>query len=144
MVRIRRCTNTATIDYRMSVHNNLDQMYLPPIKQHARDRWRDRTSADRPLEAAWRAAKPVEAPAARCAYARLYERSDALMLVRNGWLRTVLINDGRLEKDGLLMCEACDDLIDPISDDECPWCGKSQPAVQECGQITVVHGGERR
>lgn len=128
---------------KMSIHNNFDQTYCPPIKPHARERWQERTSADRPLEAAWRAAKPVEAPAARCAYARLYEPSDVLMLVRAGWLRTVLINDGRLERKGLVMCEGCDDLVDPISDEECPWCGNPQPAVQKCGRITVVRGDEQ-
>lgn len=128
----------------MSVSNNLDQTHLPPIKPHARDRWNERTPADRPLEVAWRHAKPVEAPAARCSYARLYERYDALMLVRDGWLRTVLNNDGRLEMDGLVMCEACDDLVDPITETECPGCGEPQPAVQTCGQITVKRGGDRR
>jgi hypothetical protein len=126
----------------MSNHNNLDQMYLPPIKQHARNRWHERFPIDRPIEAAWRAGKPVDAPAARCEHARLYEPVDALMLVRDGWLRTVLVNDGRLSTTGLVMCEACDDLIDPITDTRCPTCGELQPAVQTCGQVTVVHGGE--
>lgn len=128
----------------MSVRSNLDQTHLPTIKPHARDRWQERTPADRPLENAWCKAKPVEAPAAWCTYARLYEPYDALMLVRDGYLRTVLRNDGRLEKDGLVMCEACDDLVDPISDDECPWCGTVQPTVRKCGAITVVRGGEQR
>lgn len=125
----------------MSVHQNLDQMHLPPIRAHAHHRWNERTPADRPLEIAWRQAKPVDAPAAECSYARLYEPYDALMLVRMGWLRTVVINDGRLEKDGLLMCDACDDLVDPISDTCCPWCGEPLPAVRTCGPITVIHGG---
>ncbi len=129
----------------MSVHNkNLDQMHLPPITSHAHERWHERTPADRPLEVAWRQATPVEAPAARCSYARLYERYDALMLVRDGWLRTVLHNDGRLRMDGLVMCDACDDLVDPITDIECPGCGAPQPAVLVCGQKTVVRGGGSR
>ena len=128
----------------MSARNHYDQTYVPPIKQHARDRWQERTPADRPLVVAWRAAKPVEAPAARCSAARLYEPFDALMLVRDGWLRTVLVNDGRLQTDGLVMCDRCDDLIDPITDTECPWCGEPQPRSQTCGAITVVRGGEQR
>lgn len=128
----------------MSVGNTLDQTNVPPIKQHARERWHQRTPADRPLAIAWQQAKTVEAPAAQCSDARLYEPYDALLLVRDGWLRTVLINDGRLRNPGLVMCEACDDLVDPISDTECPWCGEPQPAEQVCGQITVVHGGTQR
>ncbi|WP_418284836.1 hypothetical protein [Halorubrum sp. DTA46] len=128
----------------MSSYTNLDQTYLPPIKQHARDRWHERFPTDRPLEAAWRTAKPVDAPAARCSHARLYEPVDALMLVRDGWLRTVLINDGRLATTGLVMCEACDDLVDPITDTRCPTCGEPQPAVQTCGQVTVIRGGGHR
>ena len=128
----------------MSARNNLEQTYVPPIKEHARARWHERTPADRPLEAAWRAGKPVSAPAARCSDARLYEPYNALMVVRNGWLRTVLVNDGRLDKDGLVMCKACDDLVDPISDSECPWCGEPQPRTRTCGAITVVRGGETR
>ena len=128
----------------MSVHTNLDQTYLPLIKQHARDRWHERTPADQPLASAWFSATPVTAPAARCSHARLYEPTDALMLVRDGWLRTVLINDGRLQKDGLAMCEACDDLVDPITDTQCPSCGHSLPDIQTCGQVTVVRGGENR
>jgi rubrerythrin len=128
----------------MSTHSNLDQTYLPPIKDHARKRWHDRFNTDRPLEAAWRTAKPVEAPAARCSHARLFEQQDALMLVRDGWLRTVLINDGRLSAPGLVMCEECDDLVDPISDKQCPSCGVDQPAVQSRGRITVVRRGDDR
>lgn len=128
----------------MSIHSNLDQTYLPPIKQHARDRWHERTPADRRLEDAWRVAKPVDAPAARCSHARLYEPTDALMLVRDGWLRTVLINDGRLQTNGLVMCESCDDLVDPITDTHCPSCGDQQPAVQTCGQVTVIRGSENK
>jgi hypothetical protein len=63
------------------------------------------------------------------------------MLVRDGWLRTVLINDGRLQHSGLVMCDACDDLIDPITHRRCPTCGNPQPAEQTSGQITVVQGG---
>jgi len=89
----------------MSEHTNLDQTYLPLIKQHARDRWHERTpqtgrSKKRGASTieAWRIATPVDAPAAECSHARLYEPTDALMLVREGWLRTVLNNDGRLQK----------------------------------------------
>lgn len=128
----------------MPVRNNLDQTFVPPIKPHAHDRWHQRTPADRPLEVAWRAAKPVDAPAAECSAARLYEPYDALMLIRDGWLRTVLINDGRLNNAGLVMCSACDDLVDPVTDTECPWCGEAQPRTQTCGAITIVHGGESR
>ena len=128
----------------MSEHTNLDQTYLPLIKQHARDRWHERTPADRPIEEAWRIATPVDAPAAECSHARLYEPTYALMLVREGWLRTVLNNDGRLQKTGLVMCDNCDDLVDPIIDTRCPSCGNPQPAVQTCGQVTVIHGGENR
>lgn len=128
----------------MSAVHNLDQMYLPKINDHARERWHQRTPADRPLENAWYAAKHVEAPAANCDHARLYEPDDALLIVRAGCLRTVLINDGRLQRDGLVMCEVCDDLVDPITDAECPWCGERQPAEQTCGRITVVRGGDRR
>jgi len=46
----------------MSVHTNLDQTYLPLIKQHARDRWHERTPADQPLASAWFSATPVDAP----------------------------------------------------------------------------------
>lgn len=40
--------------------------------------------------------------------------------------------------------DVCDDLVDPVSETECPGCGEPQPAEQECGQITVVRGGEQR
>jgi hypothetical protein len=125
----------------MSVHNNLEQTHVPRIKDHARTRWAQRTPADRPLEIAWRQAKPVDAPAADCEYARLYEPYNALLIVRGGRLWSVLINDGRLEKDGLVLCDECDDLVDPLTDDECPWCGASQPSVQTHGRVTVVRGG---
>jgi len=61
----------------MSVQPNLDQTYLPLIKQHARDRWHERTPAHQPLASAWFSATPVDAPAARCSHARLYEPTDA-------------------------------------------------------------------
>jgi RNA polymerase subunit RPABC4/transcription elongation factor Spt4 len=128
----------------MSAHTTLDQTYLPLIKQHARDRWHERTPGNQPLASAWFSATPVDAPAAKCSHARLYEPTDALMLVRDGWLRTVLINDGRLQHSGLVMCDNCDDLVDPITHTRCPTCGSPQPAVQTCGQVTVVHGGENR
>ncbi|WP_152422408.1 hypothetical protein [Halorubrum californiense] len=128
----------------MSVHTNLDQTYLPLIKQHARDRWHERTPADRSIEEAWRVATPVDAPAAECSHARLHEPTDALLLVRDGWLRTVLNNDGRLQKAGFVMCDSCDDLVDPITDTCCPSCGDPQPTVQTSGQITIIHGGENR
>lgn len=128
----------------MSVNTNLDQSYLPPITDHAHARWQERTPADRPLEVAWRQATPVEAPAAGCDHARLYEPYDALLVVRAGWLRTVLHNDGRLETAGLVLCGACDDLVDPITDECCPWCDEPLPAVQQCGAITVVRGGGQR
>ncbi|NHN41830.1 hypothetical protein G9C85_09330 [Halorubellus sp. JP-L1] len=130
----------------MSVNQqqNLDQSHLPRIKPHARTRWAERTPADRPLEVAWRQAQPVDAPAARCSYARLYQPYDALFIVRDGWLRTVLHNDGRLEKDGLVLCTTCDDLIDPIMHDTCPTCDAEQPASQTSGRITITRrGGDR-
>lgn len=126
----------------MSAHSNHHQTHLPPIKQHARDRWHERTPADQPLSSAWFSATPVDAPAAECSHARLYHPTDALMLVRDGWLRTVLINDGRLQYSGLVMCDACDDLIDPITHTDCPTCGYSQSTVQTCGQITVIYRGD--
>jgi len=128
----------------MSVDNITAQTHRPVITDHARTRWEERTPADRPLEVAWRQAKPVEAPAARCTGARLYEPYDALMIVRDGSLRSVLINDGRLDTTGLVLCEACDDLIDPIGDPTCPWCGHTQPSEQTHGAITLVREGEQR
>lgn len=128
----------------MSVCNTLDQTKVPPITQHAYERWNQRTPADRPLEVAWRQATPVDAPAAECSDVRLYEPFNALLLVRDGRLRTVLNNDGRLTNPWVVMCDACDDLVDPISETECPGCGEPQPAEQVCGQITVVRGGEQR
>jgi len=128
----------------MSTTDNLDQTYLPPIKQHARERWHERFCTDEPLDAAWFTATPVDAPAARCSHARLHQPTDALMLVRDGWLRTVLVNDGRIQQNGLVMCDACDDLVDPITHEECPSCGASQPAVQTYGRATLIRGGENR
>lgn len=128
----------------MNQYATHEQTHLPTITPHARERWHERTPADRPLEVAWNQAEAVDAPAARCSDVRLYQPYNALLIVRDGRLRTVLINDGRLADAPFVLCDTCDDLVDPVSDDRCPSCGEPHPAVMEVGQITIVRGGERR
>lgn len=66
---------------------------------------------------------PVEAPGVAGTRVRLYPPYDVVLVVRRGMLRTVLYNDGRLAAPGLHECETCGDLVDPVADASCPWCG---------------------
>jgi len=129
----------------MFAHYTHDQSYVPPINRpHAPDMWQDRTPAEVSLEAAWRVAIPVHAPECNASHTRLYAPYDALFVVRGGVLRTVLNNDGRIDTEGLATCAGCDELVDPLRDDECPWCDSPLPAQQVTGGVTLVKGGDDR
>lgn len=129
----------------MFAHYTHDQSYVPPIKRpHAPTQWQKRTPAEISLEAAWRAAIPVRAPKCNASFTRLYAPYDVLLVVRDGWLRTALPNDGRINTEGLATCASCEELVDPLRDDECPWCDTPLPARQATGGVTLVKGGDDR
>jgi hypothetical protein len=109
------------------------------IHPHAQDRWAERTPAEEPLSAAWEASVPVQVPAANATETRLYAPYDALLVYRHGLLRTVLLNDGRLECPGLDTCAACENLMDPIEDETCRWCGATT-RTQGHGGVTLTRG----
>ena len=112
-----------------------------PIIPHAYDRWSERTPAEVSLEAAWEAAVSVEAPEADATEARLYPPYNALLVVRDGKLRTVLHNDGRIECSGLGTCDACGKLIDPLAGATCPWCGGETSSERTLGRVTLTRRG---
>lgn len=126
----------------MSTNTTHAQSHVPPITEHARERWDERFDHDRPLAVAWRQACSVEAPAAWSDDARVYEPENALLLVHDGWLRTVLYNDGRLTGAGFTICEECGCPVNPIADAVCPACDAPQPSERVCGNITVCRGGD--
>lgn len=125
----------------MSAHTNFDQTYLPQIKQHARDRWHERTPVDRSIEEAWFIAIPVEAPEADYDHARLYKPTNILLIVRDEWLRTVLNNDGRIQAP---RCDNCDELVESVTSSRCSSCGEPQSLVQTPGRPTITRDGENR
>lgn len=92
------------------------------IHPHARDRWAERTPAEKPLTAAWAESLRVRAPAADADVVRLYAPYNALLILRDGTLRTVLHNDGRINCAALGVCASCENLVDPIEDNMCRWC----------------------
>lgn len=128
----------------MTIHNTQRQSYVPPINRpHAPDQWRTRTPAEISIEEAWKVAIPVNAPECNAQDVRLYAPYDALLLVRGGLLRTVLVSDHRTDLSGLLPCPECDDLVDPLQADTCPWCD-SQMEQLKCGNISLTIEGEFR
>ncbi|MBB6090852.1 hypothetical protein [Halobacterium salinarum] len=128
----------------MSVHYTHQQSYVPPINRpHAPEQWRKRTPAEIDIEAAWKLAIPVRAPECNAQDVRLYAPYDALLLVRGGLLRTALLSDHRTDLAGLFPCPSCDDLVDPIRSDCCPWCDAVLEDVAR-SSIRVTKGGGQR
>jgi|APHM01.1.fsa_nt_gi hypothetical protein len=109
------------------------------IPSHAQDRWTQRTPAEKPLTVAWTESIRVCAPAANADVARLYAPYDALLVLRDGTLRTVLTNDGRINCSALGVCASCKNLIDPIADTTCRWCD-SRVQTGAHGQVKVTRG----
>jgi len=109
------------------------------IHPHAEDRWAERTPAEKPLSEAWAASVRVQAPAADADEARLYAPYNALLVSRCGVLRTVLHNDGRVECTALGTCSSCENVIDPIGDETCRWCG-AETQTQGRGRAAVTRG----
>jgi len=126
----------------MPVHYTHQQSYVPPINRpHAPKRWCERTPAEVSIEEAWKVAIPVSAPECQAQDVRLYAPYGMLLLVRGGLLRTALVSDHRTDLSGLLPCPECDDLVDPLRSDACPWCEATLEQLK-CGQVTVSLGGE--
>lgn len=80
------------------------------------------------------------APAPLLAGGNSCARYNALLAVKQGILTTVLDNDGRLEDPGLAECETCGDLVDPVEDDACPWCGEVCTTEARPGRVTITRG----
>lgn len=128
----------------MSVHYTHEQSYVPTInKPHAIDQWNDRTPAEIPLIDAWRKSIPVAAPECDAETVRYYAPYDALLIVRAGVLRTVLISDNRTDFSGLSPCESCGELVDPLRADECPWCEATLEVGNVPGGVVLRRGGDR-
>jgi len=127
-------------------HYTHDQSYVPPINRpHAVEKWEARTPAEIPLEEGWKAAIPVRAPECNATFTRLYAPYNVLFVVRDGLLRTTLINDGRIDLEGLSVCPECDDLYDPLrASGTCPWCDATLPSQRTTGGVTLIAGGEQR
>jgi len=130
----------------MFAHYTHDESYVPPINRpHAPDMWEERTPAEISLVEGWKEAIPVHAPECNASYTRLYAPYDILFVVRDGFLRTELNNDGRIDLEGLSACPSCEDLIDPLrAEGTCPWCDTPLPNTQQTGGVTLVSGGEQR
>lgn len=109
------------------------------IHPHAKDRWAERTPAEEPLSEAWAASVCVRAPAAHADETRLYAPYNALLVYRQGMLRTVLHNDGRVECAALGTCSTCENVIDPIADETCRWCG-AETQTEGRGRVVVTRG----
>ena len=109
------------------------------IHPHAEDRWTERTPAEEPLSAAWARSVRIQAPAADADEVRLYAPYSALLVYRQGMLRTVLNNDGRISCPALGTCSSCENLIDPVVDDTCRWCD-AEIETQGHGRATVTRG----
>lgn len=128
----------------MSAHYTHQRSYVPPINHpHAPEQWRKRTPADISIEEAWKVAIPVNAPECDAQDVRLYAPYNALLLVRGGLLRTALVSDYRTDLSGLGPCPECDDLVDPLRSDTCPWCNSPLEKL-ECGPIRIDMGGKSR
>ncbi len=106
---------------------------------HAEDRWTERTPAEKPLMAAWAESIHVRAPAADADVVRLYAPYNTLLVLRDGTLRTVLHNDGRIDCSALGVCASCENVIDPIEDKTCRWCD-SKVQTGGHGQVKVTRG----
>ena len=129
----------------MSVHYTYDQSYVPPINYpHAYKRWSERTPAEVSIKVAWMCAIPVEAPECDAQDVRLYAPYDALLIVRGGVLRTALLSDYRTDLSGLTPCSKCNDLIDPLRSETCPWCDTVVGGCLESGRIAINLGGDRQ
>jgi hypothetical protein len=116
------------------------QNQVAPILPHAEERWEDRTDAPCPLREAWQQGLRVNAPEVDGEEARLYSPLDALIVKRDGVMRTVLNADyRRLDANGYIQCESCDHLADPL-DGECRWCGSSLGGGG--GGIVIRQGGQ--
>lgn len=127
----------------MSLPNTQHQSYAPPINYpHAYKRWSERTPAEVSIEEAWIRAIPVEAPECDAQDVRLYAPYDALLVVRGGVLRTVLLSDDRTDLSGLTPCSKCDDLIDPLRSEICPWCDTEVSGCLKSGEIAIDLGGD--
>lgn len=109
------------------------------ISGHAEERWAERTAAEEPLSAAWEQSVPIQAPDADADECRLYAPYDALLVSRRGVLRTVLHNDGRVQTATLGCCSSCDNLLDPLADETCRWCG-AETETHGHGQVTITRG----
>lgn len=110
------------------------------ISEHAREQWAARMQTDISLKTAWEQSVAVEAPEADSTAARLYPPCNALLVVKHATVTTVLHNDGRLNTPGLIECPACDDLVDPVDDDTCPWCGEDCTEPTRPGCVTLTRG----
>jgi hypothetical protein len=120
----------------------------PPTEQpttitgHARCRWATRTPISDPvaLRRAWSKGLDVEAPEVNGEAVRLYPPHDLLLVKRDGVLRTVLNADySRLDATGYAKCSGCGCLDDPLTGDECSWCGAS---LDLPGGITISRRGD--
>jgi hypothetical protein len=111
------------------------------ISSHAQNRWTDRTQAEISVKEAWEQSVPVEAPEADSTATRLYPPYNALLVVKHATMTTVLSNDGRLDTSGLIDCPSCGDLVDPVDDDTCPWCGAECVEEVRPGCVTLTQGG---
>jgi hypothetical protein len=110
------------------------------ISEHAQEQWAARTPAEISLKTAWERSVAVEAPEADSTAARLYPPYDALLLVQHATMATVLNNDGRLNTSGLIECPSCEDWVDPVEDDDCPWCGEDCTGSARPGSVTLTRG----
>jgi hypothetical protein len=111
------------------------------LSEHAQDQWATRTPAELSLKSAWEQSVSVVAPEADSTAARLYPPYNALLVVKHATVTTVLNNDGRLDTSGLIECPSCDDWVDPVDHDACPWCGAECDEAARPGRITVSRGG---
>jgi len=127
----------------MSVHYTHRQSYVPPINRpHAVDRWHERTPAEVSLTEAWKAAVPVGAPETTADDVRLYAPYEMLLIVRAGLLRTELHRDHRTDLSGLLPCPECGDIVDPVLDEQCPWCDATLDRLCD-GRVRISREGSR-
>lgn len=109
------------------------------ILPHAEERWGERTPAQESLRAAWAGSVRVQVPGVDADETRLYAPYDALLVYRQGALRTVLNKKGWVGCPSLGECTACGNVIDPVVDEVCRWCG-TETETQGHGRASLSRG----
>jgi hypothetical protein len=122
-----------------------DPYQRPPIQEpHAPNQWTERfPDHDVDIQTAWERGLPALAPLKDGEAFRLYPPENALLILRDGLLRTAIpANDTLvLPEEDLERCQQCGNAHEPLDTDEtCPWCDATLKAGRSTGPITIRRG----